>query len=135
MNLEKSDVGLGNVDNVQQYSASNPPPYPVTSVNGNTGAVTLTQAKAFSGTFGASGWTGDTVYTYKQSVSISGLKETYTVKPVVDITLDGTSATTDQAAVKAYGKVVRFVTGSGFLTAYAMEQPAVDFSVSVTVVE
>lgn len=135
VSLEKSDVGLGNVDNVKQYSASNPPPYPVTSVNGNTGAVTLTQAKAFSGTFGASGWTGDTVYTYKQSVSISGLKESYPVKPVVDISLAGTSATTDQAAVKAYGKVVRFVTGSGFLTAYAMEKPAADFSVSVTVVE
>lgn len=39
--LGKSDVGLGNVDNVQQYSATNPPPYPVTSVNGSTGAVTL----------------------------------------------------------------------------------------------
>jgi hypothetical protein len=38
----KSDVGLGNVDNVKQYSASNPPPYPVTSVNGKTGAVSLT---------------------------------------------------------------------------------------------
>ena len=37
----KSEVGLGNVDNVQQYSASNPPPYPVTSVNGATGAVTI----------------------------------------------------------------------------------------------
>lgn len=37
----KSEVGLGNVDNVQQYSASNPPPYPVTSVNGSTGTVTL----------------------------------------------------------------------------------------------
>lgn len=37
----KSDVGLGNVDNVQQYSANNPPPYPVTSVNGSTGAVSL----------------------------------------------------------------------------------------------
>ena len=37
----KSEVGLGNVDNVRQYSASNPPPYPVTSVNGKTGAVTL----------------------------------------------------------------------------------------------
>lgn len=37
----KSDVGLGNVDNVQQYSASNPPPYPVQSVNGQTGAVSL----------------------------------------------------------------------------------------------
>lgn len=39
--LDKSDIGLGNVDNVQQYSASNPPPYPVTSVNGSTGAVTV----------------------------------------------------------------------------------------------
>ena len=38
----KSDVGLGNVDNVKQYSESNPPPYPVTSVNGKTGAVTVT---------------------------------------------------------------------------------------------
>ena len=37
----KSEVGLGNVDNVRQYSASNPPPYPVTSVNGKTGAVTV----------------------------------------------------------------------------------------------
>ena len=37
----KGDVGLGNVDNVQQYSASNPPPYPVTSVNGQTGAVAI----------------------------------------------------------------------------------------------
>ena len=35
----KSEVGLGNVDNVRQYSANNPPPYPVTSVNGSTGAV------------------------------------------------------------------------------------------------
>lgn len=38
----KSDIGLGNVDNVQQYSVSNPPPYPVTSVNGQTGDVTVT---------------------------------------------------------------------------------------------
>lgn len=37
----KSEVGLANVDNVKQYSASNPPPYPVTSVNGKTGAVTI----------------------------------------------------------------------------------------------
>ena len=39
--LTKSDLGLGNVDNVKQYSASNPPPYPVTSVNGQTGAVVV----------------------------------------------------------------------------------------------
>ena len=38
---DKSDIGLGNVDNVKQYSVSNPPPYPVTSVNGQTGDVTV----------------------------------------------------------------------------------------------
>ena len=41
MPTDKSDIGLGNVDNVKQYSTTNPPPYPVTSVNGKTGAVTL----------------------------------------------------------------------------------------------
>lgn len=41
----KSDIGLGNVDNVKQYSSSNPPPYPVTSVNGKTGAVTVSTTK------------------------------------------------------------------------------------------
>lgn len=40
----KNEVGLGNVDNVKQYSATNPPPYPVTSVNGKTGAVKLVAA-------------------------------------------------------------------------------------------
>ena len=39
---DKSDIGLGNVDNVKQYSASNPPPYPVTSVNGAIGEVKST---------------------------------------------------------------------------------------------
>lgn len=37
----KADVGLSNVANVRQYSASNPPPYPVTSVNGQTGDVII----------------------------------------------------------------------------------------------
>ena len=40
----KADVGLSNVENERQYSEQNPPPYPVTSVNGETGAVVLTTA-------------------------------------------------------------------------------------------
>ena len=39
--LVKADVGLSQVDNVKQYSAKNPPPYPVTSVNGQTGDATV----------------------------------------------------------------------------------------------
>lgn len=37
----KTEIGLGNVDNVKQYSENNPPPYPVTKVNNKTGAITL----------------------------------------------------------------------------------------------
>lgn len=48
--LTKDDIGLGNVDNVKQYSASNPPPYPVSSVNTKTGAVVLTQDDVGNGT-------------------------------------------------------------------------------------
>ncbi len=47
---DKSDIGLGNVDNVKQYSASNPPPYPVTSVNGETGAITVREVPAVTTT-------------------------------------------------------------------------------------
>lgn len=39
--LNAANVGLGNVDNIKQYSVSNPPPYPVVSVNGKTGGVNL----------------------------------------------------------------------------------------------
>ena len=39
--VTKAQIGLNNVDNVQQYSINNPPPYPVTSVNSKTGAVSL----------------------------------------------------------------------------------------------
>lgn len=39
--VTKAQIELGNVDNVKQYSASNPPPYPVTKVNNKIGAITL----------------------------------------------------------------------------------------------
>ena len=39
--ITKEQIELGNVVNVLQYSSDNPPPYPVTSVNGKTGAVVL----------------------------------------------------------------------------------------------
>ena len=39
----KAEVGLGNVANELQYSSSNPPPYPITSVNGKTGAVSVSE--------------------------------------------------------------------------------------------
>jgi hypothetical protein len=37
----KTEIGLDKVDNIRQYSVNNPPPYPVTSINGKTGEVVL----------------------------------------------------------------------------------------------
>ncbi len=39
--ISKTEVGLSEVDNTRQYSAKNPPPYPVSSVNGKSGKVVL----------------------------------------------------------------------------------------------
>ena len=72
-----SDVGLGNVDNVRQYSANNQPPYPVTSVNGATGAVTVsvpsisTSTPSMDGTAaaGSTGQVSDAGHTHPTDVS------------------------------------------------------------------
>lgn len=62
----KSEVGLGNVDNVKQYSASNPPPYPVTKVNGKTGAVSLTASDVGAD---ASGTANSAISTHNSNTS------------------------------------------------------------------
>ena len=80
--LDKTDIGLGNVDNVQQYSATNPPPYPVTSVNGQTGDVTVSGGAVDS----VNGQTGTVVLGSKVSAPISAsasditLNEAYMVQ-------------------------------------------------------
>lgn len=45
LTISKATVGLSNVENVRQYSSTNPPPYPVTSVDGSTGDVATLSVK------------------------------------------------------------------------------------------
>jgi hypothetical protein len=47
--ISKQAVGLSNVANERQYSSIYPPPYPVTSVNGLTGAVTIPPSEVAAG--------------------------------------------------------------------------------------
>ena len=123
VSLAKGDVGLGNVDNVKQYSASNPPPYPVTSVAGKTGTVILSaedvgaepafiKNTAFNKNFGT---TSDTVAQGNdsrivKSVQTSGNqtiggKKTFSTSPVVPnkttkATNSGTSIATEAQVYK-----------------------------------
>ena len=108
---------------------------PVISVNGQTGAVQLTQAKEYSATFTTAGWVAGTGYPYEQTVSVPGLKAEYDTRPLVDVVLPGASAAADKAITSAFGKTARFDTGNGTLTAYANHIPGAVFTVTVTTQE
>lgn len=120
--VTKSDVGLGNVDNVKQYSSSNPPPYPVTSVNGQTGDVEIqsgSEAASYTATLTTSGWAQSGSYK-KQTVTVTGLKASYPVAPVVDAQLSGTDADGDAAILTAFAAVNILQTAANQLIAYCI---------------
>ena len=135
--VTKSDVGLGNVDNVKQYSANNPPPYPVTSVNGQTGAVTVqsggTESTSQTVTLTTSGW-AQSGSRYAQTVNVTGVTA-LTPVVLVDVALSGTDLDADAAALEAWGIVSanNVAQGNGTLTFYALSVPSVNIPVNVGV--
>lgn len=119
--VSKSDVGLGNVANERQYSSANPPPYPVTSVNGKTGAVTVetSSGTTYNTTLTTSGWSASGSY-QKQTVTVTGLKANYPVAPVVDAQLTGTDADGDTAVLTGFSAINLIQTAANQLIAYCI---------------
>ena len=109
----KSEVGLGNVDNVKQYSASNPPPYPVTKVNNKTGAVTLSASDVGAD---ASGTASSAVSTHNTDTSahadireqISQLSSEI-VDEIIVMTQDAYSNMTQSDLADLYARGVRMI--------------------------
>lgn len=124
-NVTKSDVGLGNVDNVKQYSASNPPPYPVTSVNGMTGNVTI-KPKCVTVTLSSSGWDSTTK---TQTVTVTGVNASETAQMI--------TPTPALASQTAYYEAGILCTGqaSDSLTFTADTIPTADLTVYVVIQE
>lgn len=135
--VTKSDVGLGNVDNVKQYSADNPPPYPVTSVNGQTGDVTVqsggTESTSQTVTLTTSGW-AQSGNRYSQTVNVTGVTASTPVV-LVDVALSGADLDADAAALEAWGIVSanNVAQGAGTLTFYALSVPSINVPVNVGV--
>ena len=123
--VTKSDVGLGNVDNVKQYSASNPPPYPVASVNGMTGNVTI-KPKCVTVTLSSSGW-DSTAKT--QTAAVSGVSATET-----DQLITPTPSLASQPAYYEAGIKVMAQSADG-LTFTADTIPTADLTVYVVIQE
>ena len=119
--VNKIDVDLGNVANERQYSSANPPPYPVTSVNGKTGAVTVetSSGTTYNATLSSSGWTTSGSYK-KQMVTVTGLKANYPVAPVVDAQLTGTDADGDTAVLTGFSAINLIQTAENQLIAYCI---------------
>ena len=126
--VTKSDVGLGNVDNVKQYSTSNPPPYPVTSVNGQTGDVTV-KSGSRTVTLTTSGWTqsGDR---YSQTVNVTGVTASSNGSLRI-----AQSATDEQFAAWGAAKPRVTAQAAGTLTVKAAGTvPTIDIPVEVLIV-
>lgn len=68
----KSNIGLGLVENERQYSAANPPPYPVTAVNGQTGDVAV-QPSIVPGSLSLTKSWGDHGTYFTQALTFAGM--------------------------------------------------------------
>lgn len=153
--VSKSDVGLGNVANERQYSSENPPPYPVTSVNGKTGAVQINVptvpattslikgdgsgglAAATAGTdyalrpttrkvtLTASGWNSSTK---QQTVTCSGVLSDTTKQLLIPTPVNTAAGNPyDEASIQMVAQ------GANSVTFYAETVPTVGIDVYVTI--
>jgi hypothetical protein len=153
--VSKSDVGLGNVANERQYSSANPPPYPVTSVNGKTGDVTVSSvnvpattslikgngsgglAAATAGTdyalrpttrkvtLTASGWNSSTK---QQTVTCSGVLSDATKQLLIPTPVNTAAGNPyDEASIQMVAQ------GANSVTFYADTVPTVSIDVYVTI--
>ena len=132
----KSNVGLGNVDNVRQYSASNPPPYPVTSVNGKTGAVTVESSMlGKTATLTVSKWTSNSVFGWQQTVTVQGVTASASQVISVDIALSLTDAAANEQMLASFAYVAAcpVAQGTNQLTFYAVDKPTVNLSLAIGV--
>lgn len=130
--VTKSDVGLDNVDNIKQYSASNPPPYPVTSVNGQTGDVEIqsgSEAVSYAATITTSGWV-QSGNGYEQTVNVTGVTASSSGSLRI-----AQSATDEQFAAWGAAKPRITAQAAGTLTVKATGTvPTIDIPVEVLIV-
>lgn len=134
--VSKSDVGLGNVANERQYSASNPPPYPVTTSlikgNGWGGLAAATADVDYAlrpttrkVTLTASGWNSSTK---QQTVTCSGVLSDATKQLLIPTPVNTAAGNPyDEASIQMVAQ------GANSVTFYADTVPTVGIDVYVTI--
>lgn len=124
----KSNIGLGLVANERQYSANNPPPYPVTSVNGMRGDVAIPAGLRVGEIYLDLSWVDhDTYYTQIVDVEDAPANAKFDLQPDVyainQLISDGVTS-------------LYIENDDGFLTAYATgAAPTEELTIQCTITE
>lgn len=110
ISFSAADVGLGNVANERQYSSQNPPPYPVTRVDGKAGAVSILPIGGSAGqVLKKASETDYDVEWGDESGGGSGDYADLTNKPSINgVTLSGNKTAEDLGLVEVIGVAAAF---------------------------
>lgn len=134
--VSKSDVGLGNVANERQYSASNPPPYPATTSlikgDGSGGLAAATAGTDYAlrpttrkVTLTASGWNSSTK---QQTVTCTGVLSDATKQLLIPTPVNTAAGNPyDEASIQMVAQ------GANSVTFYADTVPTERIDVYVTI--
>lgn len=99
-----------------------------------TGVYEPMNIKQYTGTLLASGWSEDSHGYQAQTITITGLKASYSVDPQWDVALSGTDPDADAALLEGFALIHNYVTGVNSLTAQCIgAAPTVNIPVKVVV--
>ena len=106
------------------------------TINGLALSTNLTLSTVFTTTLSSTGWSTDSNGYKAQTLTVSGIKASYSVNPVVDVSLLGNDATTDAARIEAFALISSVNTAAGSVTALcAGDAPTIDVPIIINVWE
>ena len=90
--------------------------------------------KQYTGTLLASGWAADSHGYQAQTITITGLKASYSIDPQWDVALSGTDPDADAALLEGFALIHNYKPGANSLTAQCIgKAPTVNIPVKVVV--
>ena len=99
-----------------------------------TGVYEPMNIKQYTGTLLASGWAADSHGYQAQTITITGLKASYSIDPQWDVALSGTDPDADAALLEGFALIHNYVVGANSLTAQCIgKAPTVNIPVKVVV--
>lgn len=122
------------IDNPSSKSSGQVLTYNGSAWEAQTPAAGMT-ATTYTATIPSASWTSSGGY-YSKTVTVSGLKATYPVPPVIDCSLSGSDSTGDSAIIEAFKSLAIITTAANSITVKAIgAKPNVNIPITISVWE